>query len=166
MGATKWQQLTDVQLPLAKGTIVLGINQTMMAALSMATIAALIATPGLGQSVIQALETLNVGIALNASIALVAMAIVFDRVTTAASRRTEASERSGQVTGRPHPIDPVWHAVGDHRGGHPAAGNLLDTVEVPDQLGPLGVGHSLYERRGRLRPAALATPSPRGSTAR
>ena len=100
LGATKWQQLKDVQLPLAKGTIVLGINQTTMAALAMATIAALIATPGLGQSVISAFTTLNVGAALNASIALVAMAIVFDRVTTAASRRTEDNERRGHVTSR------------------------------------------------------------------
>jgi glycine betaine/proline transport system permease protein len=100
LGATKWQLLTDVQLPLAKGTIVLGVNQTMMAALSMATIAALIDTPGLGQTVITAFETLNVGAAFAASIALIFMGIAFDRVTTAASVRAEASERSGHTSSR------------------------------------------------------------------
>jgi len=100
LGATKWQLLKDVQLPLAKRTIVLGVNQTMMAALAMVTIAAFIDTPGLGQVVIKAIETLNVGQSLNASLALVVMAIVFDRVTTAASERSDASARADRIRSR------------------------------------------------------------------
>ena len=78
---------------MAKRTIVLGINQTIMAALAMVTIAALIAAPGLGQVVIQALSTQDVGTAFNAGLAIVIMAIILDRTTTAASERVEIQRR-------------------------------------------------------------------------
>jgi glycine betaine/proline transport system permease protein len=93
LGSTDWQRLTKVQLPMAKRTIVVGLNQTIMAALSMATITALIGAPGLGQTVVQALETLDVGTSFNAGLAIVVIAIVLDRVTTAASQRTETVRR-------------------------------------------------------------------------
>jgi len=93
LGSTKTQELTKVLLPMARRTIVLGINQAMMAALSMVTIAALIGAPGLGQTVIRALQSLDVGLAFNAGLAIVIMAIVLDRVTTAASQRAELAGR-------------------------------------------------------------------------
>src|SRR4029453_10411770 len=86
-GATRWQILTRVQLPMAKSTVVVGLNQTIMAALSMVTIAALIDAPGLGQVILPALRTLHVGAAFNAGLAIVIMAIVLDRTTTAAGER-------------------------------------------------------------------------------
>jgi glycine betaine/proline transport system permease protein len=91
LGATKMQTLTNVLLPAAKRTIVLGINQTMMAALAMVTIAALIDAPGLGKTVVKALQTVDVGTAFNAGLAIVVMAIVLDRVTTVAAERAERS---------------------------------------------------------------------------
>ncbi|SDT46417.1 ABC transporter permease subunit [Actinoplanes derwentensis] len=91
LGATPRQVLTGVLLPLSKRTIVLGVNQTIMAALSMVTIAALIDAPGLGKTVIKALQTLDVGTAFNAGLAIVVLAIVLDRVTTAASERDSRS---------------------------------------------------------------------------
>ncbi len=94
LGATRRQVLLDVQLPMARRTIVVGVNQTVMAALSMITIAALIGTPGLGQTVLGALEILDTGVAVNAGIAILAMAIVLDRVITAASRRAGGPPRS------------------------------------------------------------------------
>ncbi|HEY0452044.1 ABC transporter permease subunit [Actinophytocola sp.] len=87
LGATRWQTLRKVLLPMAKRTIVLGINQTIMAALAMVTIAALIDAPGLGQTVVKALQSLDVGTAFNAGLAIVVMAVVLDRVTTAAGAR-------------------------------------------------------------------------------
>ena len=63
LGSTARQKLFKVLMPMARRTIVLGINQTIMAALAMVTIAALIAAPGLGQSVLQALISLDVGTA-------------------------------------------------------------------------------------------------------
>ncbi|WP_425245686.1 ABC transporter permease [Streptomyces sp. NEAU-NA10] len=95
LGATRWQALLKVLLPMSKRTVVMGVNQSIMAALAMVTIAALIDAPGLGKTVVQALESLDVGTAFNAGLAIVVMAIVLDRVTTAASGREEAARRSG-----------------------------------------------------------------------
>lgn len=99
LGATRWQTLRKVLLPVAKRTIVLGINQTMMAALAMVTIAALISAPGLGLTVVKALRSLDVGNSVNGGLAIVVLAIVLDRVTTAASSRAEASR-----TAKPSPL--------------------------------------------------------------
>lgn len=96
IGSTRMQLLRKVQLPMAKNTIVVGINQTTMAALSMVTIAALIDAPGLGQVVLKAIQVLNVGVAFNAGLAIVIMAIVLDRMTTAVSLRSEKVRRSGR----------------------------------------------------------------------
>jgi glycine betaine/proline transport system permease protein len=95
LGSTRWQTLIKVLLPMSKHTVVMGVNQTIMSALSMVTIAALIDAPGLGKVVMQALESLDVGTAFNAGLAIVVMAIVLDRVTTAAGDRTEDAKRRG-----------------------------------------------------------------------
>jgi glycine betaine/proline transport system permease protein len=94
MGSTRFQLLTKVMLPMTKRTIVIGINQTIMAALSMVTIAALIDAPGLGQVVLKALQSLDVGTAFNAGLSIVILAIMLDRVTTAASVRSELVRRN------------------------------------------------------------------------
>lgn len=94
-GQTRWQRLTKVQLPMARRTIVVGLNQTTLAALSMATIAAFIDGPGLGQPVLDFLETVNVGGAFVPGALIVVMAIMLDRTTTAASEYTERAARGG-----------------------------------------------------------------------
>jgi glycine betaine/proline transport system permease protein len=96
LGATGRQRLRHVLLPMARRSIVLGVNQTIMAALSMVTIAALIDAPGLGKTVLKALQTLDVGTAFNAGLAIVILAVVLDRVTTAAAGRSGRSGRSGR----------------------------------------------------------------------
>lgn len=100
LGTTGMQRLFTLQLPMARRTIVMGINQTTMAALSMVTIAALIAAPGLGQVVVRALQSLDVGTAVNAGLSIVLLAIVLDRVTTAASRRAELAGRQRSKASR------------------------------------------------------------------
>src|SRR4029077_4950425 len=87
LGATRWQTLTGGLLPMSKRTILPGVNQTIMAALSMVTIAALIDAPGLGKTVVKALQTLDVGTAFNAGLAIVVLAIILDRVATPAAAR-------------------------------------------------------------------------------
>lgn len=94
MGLTRGQMLRQVQLPMAQRTIVVGINQCTMAALSMATIAALVNGPGLGKNVVSALQIQNVGAASVAGLAIVLMAIMLDRTTTAASERSESLGRT------------------------------------------------------------------------
>jgi glycine betaine/proline transport system permease protein len=100
LGTTGLQRLLTLQLPMARRTIVMGINQGTMAALSMVTIAALIAAPGLGQTVVRALQSLDVGTAVNAGLSIVLLAIVLDRVTTAASRRAEPGSARSRRLGR------------------------------------------------------------------
>ena len=101
LGTTGVQRLLTLQLPMARRTIVMGINQSTMAALSMVTIAALIAAPGLGQVVVRALQSLDVGTAVNAGLSIVLLAIMLDRVTTAASRRAEpGAARNRRVSRR------------------------------------------------------------------
>jgi glycine betaine/proline transport system permease protein len=95
LGQSKFQQIRKVQVPMAKSTIIVGINQTTMAALSMATIAAFIDGPGLGQPVINGLQLVQVGAAFVPGLAIVIMAIMLDRTTTAISLRSERLQRAG-----------------------------------------------------------------------
>ncbi len=80
-GSTKWQLLSKVQLPLATPSIMAGINQTMMLALSMAVIASMIGAPGLGSVVLQGISTVNVGLGLTGGLGIVVLAIIMDRIT-------------------------------------------------------------------------------------
>ncbi|WP_223640738.1 ABC transporter permease [Planococcus sp. 4-30] len=80
-GSTKWQLLYKVQLPLALPSIMAGINQTMMLALSMAVIASMIGAPGLGSVVLEGISTVNVGLGLTGGLGIVVLAIIMDRIT-------------------------------------------------------------------------------------
>lgn len=80
-GATSWQVLTKVQIPLALPTIMAGLNQTIMLALSMVVIAALIGAGGLGAPVVRGLNTLDIGLATVGGLSIVLIAIVLDRIT-------------------------------------------------------------------------------------
>ena len=80
-GASPWQVLTKVQVPMALPTIMAGINQTTMMALAMVTIASLVAAGGLGDNVNRALQKNEPGNGLIAGLAIVFLAIVMDRIT-------------------------------------------------------------------------------------
>lgn len=80
-GATPWQVLQKVQFPLALPSIMAGLNQTIMMALSMVVIAALIGAGGLGNPVVQGLNTLEIGLATIGGLAIVLLAMVLDRIT-------------------------------------------------------------------------------------
>jgi glycine betaine/proline transport system permease protein len=100
LGSTRRQKLLKVQLPMARRTIVVGLNQCTMAALSMATIAALVDGPGLGGPVVQALQSLDIGAAFVSGLLIVVIAIMLDRSTTAASERSEKLARAGKSSAR------------------------------------------------------------------
>jgi glycine betaine/proline transport system permease protein len=99
-GSTERQRLRLVQVPLAKPSIMLGVNQTIMMALGIVVIAAFVGAGGLGQTVLDGLQQLNVGEALNGGIAIVIMAIVLDRVTTAWSQRDRQHTKPVRFAGR------------------------------------------------------------------
>lgn len=118
MGSTTRQTLLKVQLPMAMKMIVLGINQTVMAALSFVVIAALIAAPGLGKPVVAALIIRNVGDGFVAGLAVVFVAILLDRSTSAAANR-----RKGFVP--PTPAQLRHHRIGLLLGGVAAVVSIV-----------------------------------------
>ncbi|MCB9421029.1 MAG: ABC transporter permease subunit [Ardenticatenaceae bacterium] len=91
-GSTERQILRKVRLPLALPTIMVGVNQTIMMALSIVVIASLIGAGGLGDVVLKALRRLQVGSALEAGLAIVLMAVLLDRVTAGLSQIERHSE--------------------------------------------------------------------------
>ncbi len=86
-GATSTQVLIKVQIPLAMPTIMAGLNQTIMMALSMVVIAALIGAGGLGAPVVLGLNTLDIGLATTGGISIVLIAIILDRITQSMGSR-------------------------------------------------------------------------------
>jgi glycine betaine/proline transport system permease protein len=88
-GANSWQKLAGVQIPLALPNIMAGINQTIMMALSMVVIASMIGVRGLGQPVLKAVTNQYFALGLFNGLAIVALAIAFDRVTQAYGRRLQ-----------------------------------------------------------------------------
>ncbi len=80
-GATPWQTLRKVELPQALPTIMAGVNQVIMLALSMVVIAALVGAGGLGEAVVRGLSQLDVGRAFVGGVGIVIIAIYLDRVT-------------------------------------------------------------------------------------
>ena len=79
-GATPWQTMTDVRMPYAAPTILLGLNQTILYAFAMLVIAALIGTTGLGQSIYLALGQADVGLGVSAGAAMAILAFIADRL--------------------------------------------------------------------------------------
>ncbi len=89
-GASPRQQLWTVQVPLAMPTIMAGINQTTMMALSMVVIASMIGAGGLGYQVLQGIQRLEVSRGLIAGLGIVLLAIIFDRIAQSYGRRVQA----------------------------------------------------------------------------
>ncbi len=89
-GASAKQRLIGVQLPLAMPTIMAGINQTIMMALSMVVIASMIGVKGLGQPVLKSITNQYFTLGLLNGFAIVALAILFDRASQAYAKRTQA----------------------------------------------------------------------------
>lgn len=86
-GSTGFQKLYKVELPIAKSTIMAGINQTVLLSLSMVVIASMIGAPGLGREVLSALQRAQVGNGFVAGISLVIFAIIVDRLTQSLNKK-------------------------------------------------------------------------------
>ncbi|MEO8468214.1 MAG: ABC transporter permease subunit [Chloroflexota bacterium] len=98
LGSTGRQVLIKVQLPLARKMLALAVNQTIMLALGMAVVTALIDGPGLGKTIIKALSHNDVGAAFDAGLAIVIIAIVLDRLTEHAANRVDARPGGAEPT--------------------------------------------------------------------
>ncbi|MDQ4061504.1 MAG: proline/glycine betaine ABC transporter permease [Pseudomonadota bacterium] len=93
-GATQWQILKGVQLPLALPSVMQGVNQTTMMALGMVVIASMIGARGIGETVLLGLQRADSGQGFLGGLAIVILAIVFDRITQAFGRRLQPSRRA------------------------------------------------------------------------
>lgn len=89
-GVSPWQKLWNVQLPLAMPNIMAGINQTIMMALAMVVIASMIGVAGLGQPVLRSITNQYFALGLLNGLAIVVLAIIFDRVSQAYAKRSQA----------------------------------------------------------------------------
>ncbi|QBP41138.1 ABC transporter permease [Paenisporosarcina antarctica] len=85
-GSTTWQRLSKVQIPLAKPTIMAGVNQSIMLSLSMVVIASMVGAPGLGADVYRAVTQLKTGVGFEAGLSVVIIAIMLDRITQHAGK--------------------------------------------------------------------------------
>jgi glycine betaine/proline transport system permease protein len=90
-GATPWQTLFKVELPLSLKTIMAGVNQVIMLSLSMVVIAGLAGAGGLGEPVVAGLSQLDVGVSFVGGVGIVVIAIMLDRITRALARRDRES---------------------------------------------------------------------------
>jgi glycine betaine/proline transport system permease protein len=99
-GVTPLQMLIDVELPLARPSIMAGVNQTIMLALSMVVVASMIGARGLGEQVLNGIQSLDVGEGLQAGIGIVILAVVLDRVTQGfGARRAVDGAAPGEKNG-------------------------------------------------------------------
>ncbi|TQL47710.1 glycine betaine/proline transport system permease protein [Homoserinimonas aerilata] len=109
-GASPRRILFQIQLPLAKPSIMAGINQVIMLSLSMVVIASMVGASGLGRPIIQALSRIDVGLGAEAGLAVVILAIMLDRLTASLGAGKTAFGRlldRRKASGKPDPEDPA-----------------------------------------------------------
>ncbi len=90
-GATSFQTLKEVKMPLALSAIMAGLNQTTMMALAMVVITSMIGAETIGSEVLKAISRLNAGLGAEAGLSIVALAIIIDRITQGFAQRYEES---------------------------------------------------------------------------
>ncbi|WP_034273459.1 ABC transporter permease [Haloechinothrix halophila] len=99
-GSSPGEILRQIQIPLARPTIMAGVNQVIMLALSMVVLAGFVGAPGLGQEVLSALSRVEIGPGAEAGLSVVILAIYLDRVTAALGTRSGTSGRLAKLKGR------------------------------------------------------------------
>lgn len=134
LGSTQAQVLGKVQLPMALRTIILGVNQTMMMALSMVVITVLVDAPGLGKDIIRALQQVDVGTAFDAGLAIVIIAVVLDRFTTKAGERVDPRVQAARRSSGRGRRALVPAAIGLAAAGILAGRLLLAEPDFPEEI--------------------------------
>lgn len=94
-GASAWQRLVQVQIPLALPNIFAGVNQTIMMSLAMVVIASMIGVTGLGQPVLKAISNQYLAMGVLNGLAIVALAIIFDRISQSYGKRLQSYRQGG-----------------------------------------------------------------------
>ena len=88
-GSTAWQLLIKIQLPLAMRTIMAGVNQTVMMALSMVVVAAMIGAGGLGSKIIYSIQRVDLAVGIEAGLGVLFIAMVLDRIMQGVTKRED-----------------------------------------------------------------------------
>jgi glycine betaine/proline transport system permease protein len=91
-GATRWQLLTRVRIPTARAEILIGVNQVIMQCLAMVVLASFIGMPGLGQKLLQLLQSLKIGLSVEIGVTIVLLAVTLDRLSKAWALRLPAHD--------------------------------------------------------------------------
>ena len=107
-GSTRWQLLRHVRVPTARREILVGVNQVIMQSLAMVVLASFIGMPGLGQKLLQLLQSLKIGRSIEIGITIVLLAIMLDRLSKAWVRRQPVHFSRGTSWFTRHRLLVIW----------------------------------------------------------
>lgn len=110
-GATRWQMLTRVRLPTARNDILVGVNQVIMQCLAMVVLTSFIGMPGLGQKLLQLMQSLKIGLSFEIGVTIVLIAVTLDRISRAWATQQPRHFERGTPWHRRHRVFVVWAAL-------------------------------------------------------
>lgn len=110
-GSTRWQLLRHVRIPTARTEILVGVNQVIMQSLAMVVLASFIGMPGLGQKLLQLLQSLKIGRSIEIGITIVLLAVMLDRFSKAWAMRQPQHFERGTLWVSRHKVFLVWLAL-------------------------------------------------------
>jgi glycine betaine/proline transport system permease protein len=107
-GATPWQMLTRVRLPTARNDVLIGVNQVIMQCLAMVVLTSFIGMPGLGQKLLQLMQSLKIGLSFEIGVTIVLIAVTMDRISRAWAVQSPRHFARGTPWHRRHRILLIW----------------------------------------------------------
>lgn len=110
-GSTQWQLLRYVRIPTARTEILVGVNQVIMQSLAMVVLASFIGMPGLGQKLLQLLQSLKIGRSIEIGITIVLLAVMLDRFSKAWAHREPEHHERGTPWWQRHYLLLIWFTL-------------------------------------------------------
>lgn len=107
-GASRWQMLTRVRLPTARNDLLVGVNQVIMQCLAMVVLTSFIGMPGLGQKLLQLMQSLKIGLSFEIGVTIVLIAVTLDRISRACAEMQPRHFERGTPWHRRHRVLVVW----------------------------------------------------------
>lgn len=110
-GATRWQMLARVRLPTARNDILVGVNQVIMQCLAMVVLTSFIGMPGLGQKLLQLMQSLKIGLSFEIGVTIVLIAVTLDRISRAWAVQQPRHYARGTPWHQRHRILVIWASL-------------------------------------------------------